>query len=216
MNRFFFWIVFGVVCVLIVALLVWGMAVRFWHGGPSSFSSLKPVACTMEAKQCPDGSHVGRSGPRCEFAACPEPSVPADWSTTTDTSTHITFSYPLQWSTGYLHPQVWPPRISVSDRPFVCIERGSGIEPEGRVERRLVDNRVYCVTRLSEGAAGTIYTQYMYVFARQDKTVSLGFTVRAVQCFNFNDPQKTACEHERETFDLDLDRLVDQIAGTVR
>ena len=33
----------------------------------------KPVACTLEAKQCPDGSYVGRSGPNCEFAACPEP-----------------------------------------------------------------------------------------------------------------------------------------------
>lgn len=30
------------------------------------------VACTMEAKLCPDGSAVGRSGPHCEFAACPD------------------------------------------------------------------------------------------------------------------------------------------------
>lgn len=30
-----------------------------------------PVACTMEALLCPDGSGVGRSGPKCEFAACP-------------------------------------------------------------------------------------------------------------------------------------------------
>lgn len=29
------------------------------------------VACTMEALQCPDGSYVGRQGPRCEFATCP-------------------------------------------------------------------------------------------------------------------------------------------------
>jgi putative hemolysin len=29
------------------------------------------VACTMEAKLCPDGSAVGRVGPNCEFAACP-------------------------------------------------------------------------------------------------------------------------------------------------
>ncbi|MFZ1626216.1 MAG: hypothetical protein WAT81_00245 [Candidatus Moraniibacteriota bacterium] len=28
-------------------------------------------ACTMEAKLCPDGSAVSRSGPRCEFAPCP-------------------------------------------------------------------------------------------------------------------------------------------------
>lgn len=29
------------------------------------------VACTMEAKLCPDGSAVGRQGPNCEFAKCP-------------------------------------------------------------------------------------------------------------------------------------------------
>jgi len=29
-----------------------------------------PVACTMEARMCPDGSFVGRSGPNCEFK-CP-------------------------------------------------------------------------------------------------------------------------------------------------
>jgi hypothetical protein len=29
-------------------------------------------ACTMDAKVCPDGSAVGRSGPNCEFAPCPE------------------------------------------------------------------------------------------------------------------------------------------------
>jgi len=34
-------------------------------------SSLNQVACTMEAKICPDGSAVGRSGPKCEFAPCP-------------------------------------------------------------------------------------------------------------------------------------------------
>ncbi|MDE2399938.1 MAG: hypothetical protein KGL67_02950 [Patescibacteria group bacterium] len=30
-----------------------------------------PVACTQEAKQCPDGSYVGRTGPNCQFAQCP-------------------------------------------------------------------------------------------------------------------------------------------------
>jgi hypothetical protein len=31
----------------------------------------KPVACTMDAKACPDGSFVGRIAPNCEFEACP-------------------------------------------------------------------------------------------------------------------------------------------------
>lgn len=29
-------------------------------------------ACTQEAKLCPDGSSVGRTGPNCEFAPCPQ------------------------------------------------------------------------------------------------------------------------------------------------
>lgn len=31
----------------------------------------KPQACTQEAKLCPDGSYVSRTGPKCEFAECP-------------------------------------------------------------------------------------------------------------------------------------------------
>ena len=36
------------------------------------FTKIGPVACTMEAKMCSDGSYVGRTGPNCEFSACPE------------------------------------------------------------------------------------------------------------------------------------------------
>ena len=38
-------------------------------------SSTAFVSCTMDAKQCPDGSYVGRMGPDCEFAACPNEDV---------------------------------------------------------------------------------------------------------------------------------------------
>jgi len=31
----------------------------------------KVVGCTKEAKICPDGSSVGRSGEKCEFEECP-------------------------------------------------------------------------------------------------------------------------------------------------
>ncbi len=35
-----------------------------------------PVACTQEAKLCPDGSAVGRTGKNCEFAPCPKTILP--------------------------------------------------------------------------------------------------------------------------------------------
>lgn len=38
---------------------------------PDKPRPVEPVACTMDAKICPDGSYVGRTAPNCEFAACP-------------------------------------------------------------------------------------------------------------------------------------------------
>ena len=37
--------------------------------------------CTMEAKMCPDGSSVSRSGPKCSFAPCPNPPPPPNTGT---------------------------------------------------------------------------------------------------------------------------------------
>ena len=39
-----------------------------------------PIACTMEAKLCSDGSYVGRTGPYCEFSPCPS-NIPPTSST---------------------------------------------------------------------------------------------------------------------------------------
>ncbi len=43
-----------------------------WCPRPTE-TPIQTTACTMEAKICPDGSAVGRSGPKCEFTACPAP-----------------------------------------------------------------------------------------------------------------------------------------------
>lgn len=39
---------------------------------PSPSNNDGAVACTMDAKICADGSAVGREGPNCEFAKCPD------------------------------------------------------------------------------------------------------------------------------------------------
>ncbi len=55
----------GIGAVIVIAV---GMYVAvFGIGAPSPGQK----GCTMEAKICPDGSAVGRTGPNCEFAACP-------------------------------------------------------------------------------------------------------------------------------------------------
>ncbi len=47
----------------VIGTVIWWFEIRGSHEGQ--------VACTMEAKLCPDGSAIGRTGPNCEFAACP-------------------------------------------------------------------------------------------------------------------------------------------------
>jgi hypothetical protein len=44
---------------------------KFTNKSSSELSLLSQSVCSMEAKVCPDGSSVGRTGPYCEFAACP-------------------------------------------------------------------------------------------------------------------------------------------------
>ncbi len=52
---------------IIVLVLIVGFALL-----SKKISPVPGKACTMEAKLCPDGTAVGRSGPNCEFSACPE------------------------------------------------------------------------------------------------------------------------------------------------
>lgn len=47
------------------------------------------VACTAEAKQCPDGRYVGREGPNCEFAPCRAATSTDETSTSTDSDENV-------------------------------------------------------------------------------------------------------------------------------
>jgi hypothetical protein len=57
--------------VLVIALLGAG-----YYFAQQKITIPKKMACTLEAKICPDGSSVGRSGPNCEFVACPSSNDP--------------------------------------------------------------------------------------------------------------------------------------------
>lgn len=59
--------------VLLIAIgAVGGLSLFFGKGIDRSDNK---IACTMEAKLCPDGSAVGRTGPKCEFAKCPDEEI---------------------------------------------------------------------------------------------------------------------------------------------
>ncbi len=58
-----------IIIVLIVAGLLAVVVGGIWYWQKSKAPAQQ--ACTQEAKICPDGTGVGRTGPNCEFAACP-------------------------------------------------------------------------------------------------------------------------------------------------
>ncbi len=166
-------------------------------------TSEKPLveqACTQEAMVCPDGSTVGRTGPNCEFAPCPERD-PDDWMSYTDMARAIRFQYPAKLDATYIFATDWPPKVDVSSQSYSCDEP------------ILVNGMSYCLGTKTEGAAGSVYTEYSYSFPKEDQTVTLTFALQYVQCGTYDEAEMQACEVERGLFDPHM--LADQIAQTV-
>ena len=134
------------------------------------------------------------------------------WMTTINND-GILFQYPKEILAEYISEAQWPPQLKIEDKSFACNSSGNEIQQGGQTELRLVDNRSYCVTKESEGAAGSIYTAYTYVFPKNNQTGVITFTLRSVQCQNFDEPKASECEKERSVFDIDgtVDRIVQSI-----
>ncbi len=63
--------IFIVISVIVIAGIGVAWTLTKKETPPPGVGTGLPKACTMEAKICPDGSAVGRTGPNCEFAPCP-------------------------------------------------------------------------------------------------------------------------------------------------
>lgn len=180
------------------------------------FRASDSVVCTMDAKMCPDGSYVGRTGPKCEFTACPgagstDPTL--GWKTSTNPTSGITFKYPEALSYGYIHPVAWPPVVSVKSGVFLCKESGSEVIEKGKTQIQVIGGNQYCVTLKAEGAAGSTYTEYTYVFQKSGKIATVAFTLRAPQCGNYDEPKRGECTAEQTA--LNMGTIVNTMAGTL-
>jgi hypothetical protein len=137
----------------------------------------------------------------------------AGWELATDSLSGATFRYPRELGTAYIHPVEWPPQIRLLEQSFSCESTGTLITAEGKTEMRAVAGRKYCVTQSDEGAAGSIYSQYTYVFPVGDTVGVLTLTLRMPHCVNYDGPEQLVCEDEREIFALDP--LIDTIVQSL-
>ena len=105
----------------------------------------------------------------------------------------VTFSYPEKLTTLYISTAEWPPQIKVLKGPYSCTSKNE----------RVIDGKKFCVTKQAEGAAGSTYTTYTYVSQLDGKVTSLTFTLRAVQCSNYDEPKASECFLEQASFSAD-------------
>ncbi len=128
----------------------------------------------------------------------------SSWESMHDDAGGFSFSYPLEFSPDYMSVQEWPPTVTLSDSAFGCAA------PD---VLRKINGHNYCIKSQAEGAAGSIYTSYVYSTVQDGQVVSVALTVRAVQCENYDEQGKASCEAERASFDLDA--LIDAIVRSV-
>jgi hypothetical protein len=93
-------LVIGIIALVVIAGAAgWYFFARY----NASSAPANGVACTQEAKECPDGSYVGRTGPNCEFAACPIVATtttatnPSGWQVYTNQQYGFAMEYPSSW-----------------------------------------------------------------------------------------------------------------------
>jgi len=96
----------------------------------------------------------------------------------------------------------YPPKFKITEGQIDCKKTSSESGLLFRTVKRKIDGRIYCIESLSEGAAGTIYTQYTYSTIKSGSLIMVSCVIRYPQCINYSEPYRTECANERERFDL--------------
>lgn len=106
--------------IILIGILVLASAAGAYY----FFKVKAPVqrACTQEAKICPDGTSVGRSGPNCEFTSCPSPKPTpmvdetANWKTYINKKLGFSIEYPEK-ELPYVIDGPYGPFFSINQEP---------------------------------------------------------------------------------------------------
>jgi hypothetical protein len=182
----------------------------------------KPVACTTEAKLCPDGSSVGRTGPNCEFAACPVTDPTANWQTYVNVQYGFEFKFPKSFGAEIWRAYKWPPLATVVPANENLIKQGCpDIQTSSPEQSQLILNgNNFTLYKESEGAAGSTFTTYCYTTKKDQNNYTIEFLIRYTSGCGENcgpycgTPNETACRN----FDKvkEVEKPIEQMISTFK
>lgn len=139
---------------------------------------------------------------------------------------NIIFKAPESLEEKYISLQKWPPEIKIlvnkKDWPSgIEIENGElkcQTTPEEnsfskRFYQQNINGRIYCIRAETEGAAGSVFTDYTYYTIYKNNLTSINFVLRFTNCLHYSEPQGIECSAEREVFDIDntINKIVESI-----
>lgn len=111
--------------------------------------------------------------------------------------------YDTALTTTYITSDIWPPVVNQIPGTFSCQAVTGGVL--GTTEQKIIEGVVYCVSTMSDGAAGSVYTTYVYERAvHPDMLARVMFTLKATQCMNYDQPKQGECLAERDAFNVDI------------
>lgn len=150
--------------ILLLAILIAGGWYVYDKDPFSLFGTASPdiKACSREAMICPDGSAVTRTGPNCEFAACPNEAIrltgstssgnseTANWKTYRNEKYGFEVKYPSDWDINEIRQVGVPygfnihPHIDDSDGRYslLSILPGSCVEALNTIPKKVTVNEI--------------------------------------------------------------------------
>lgn len=95
------------------------------------------------------------------------------------------------------------------------------VKDQLKPEKKVYGNNTFCVYSYNEGAAGTTYTNYFYVIAKNETCTILPFLVPYPNCQNYL-PLETGNEEQKQNYENCLSenirkpKILDQILSTFK
>ncbi|MBA7533108.1 hypothetical protein ES705_25343 [subsurface metagenome] len=81
----------------------------------------------------------------------------------------------------------YPTKFKITEGQIDCKETSSESGSLPRTVKRKIDGRIYCIESSSEGAVGTIYTQYTYSTIKSGSLIMVICVIRYPQCINYSE-----------------------------